>query len=371
MRVAHVSLGNWRNYAVCECELQPGIVVLEGPNGQGKTNFVEAIAYLSTLKSHRVSTDSALIRSGESSATIRARVVHQEREVLLDVQVNSSGSNIAQINKAPAKPREVTRYCHTVVFAPEDLLIVKGDPGDRRRFLDDVIIQMSPRIAGVIADYERVVRQRTTLLKTSRGMQSAPTLEVWNEKLVALGSELIVERAKHVAQLRQPAQTAYQHIAQADHGLDLKYETSWGETIETQSLDEVARMFHVKLAEALPKERERGVTLVGPHRDELVVNLNGLPVKGYASHGESWSTVLSLRLAQAEMLRAESQVGDPIVILDDVFAELDRSRREALGSAVRNYEQVLITAAVSEDVPEGLPTQRISVRSGEIHQVSS
>ncbi len=371
MRVAHVSLADWRNYASAECELQPGVVVLEGPNGQGKTNFVEAIAYLSTLRSHRVAGDAALVRAGCASGTIRASVASGDRSVMLDVQVNTTGANQAQINRAAAKPREITRYCHTVLFAPEDLAIVKGDPGDRRRFLDEILIQLSPRLAGVLSDYERVLRQRTTLLKTSRGLDAAPTLEVWNDKLVTLGAELMWERATLTKNLRDPASQAYQSLIHADHGLHPDYRSSWGDVVEDQTRDELAEMFHVKLTEALPKERERGVTLVGPHRDDLDITLNQLPVKGYASHGESWSAILSLRLAQAELLRTDSAVGDPIVILDDVFAELDSSRRLALTEAVLGYEQVIVTAAVPEDVPSQLKAQHISVRAGEISQVSA
>lgn len=362
MRVSHLSLTAWRNYDRAELELGPGMTVLVGRNGQGKTNLVEAIAYLSTLNSHRISSTSALIKAGEDSALVRARLMNGDREARVEVQLNRDRPNVAQLAGNQTKPREITRYCHTVLFAPEDLQIVRGDPGDRRRFVDQLLVQLSPRLAAVQSDYERVVKQRNTLLKTSRNASNVSTLEIWNEKLVSLGTELIRERAKLTDALRPYLERAYREIVDADHSPSLRWELSWGGDVEA----DLAERFTSALQEMLPAERERGVSLIGPHRDELVLELNGLPVKGYASHGESWSFVLALKLAAIEVLRAESSIGDPVVILDDVFAELDAGRRARLLAAIRGYEQVLMTAAVVEDIPAEIDAQLQYVRAGNL-----
>lgn len=362
MRVSQLSLASWRNYDRAEVAFAPGISVLIGRNGQGKTNLVEAIGYLSTLSSHRVSAPAALIQSGADAAVVRAQLMNGDRQLLAELQLHRTQANTAQLNRSVVKPRELTRYCHTVVFAPEDLGIVRGDPAERRRFLDELLVQLTPRLAGVFSDYERVVKQRNNLLKTARGLSNVSTLEVWNDKLIALGSEIIRERATLIQRLHAPFVAAYRQIVDADHQPTIELECSWGGPAD----DNVVERFTAALAEVYPKERERGVTLVGAHRDEVLLGLNGLPVKGYASHGESWSFVLALKLAAAEVLRHESLVGDPIIILDDVFAELDRSRRERLAAAVAGFEQVLITAAVAEDVPETVRGNVWFVRAGQI-----
>ena len=362
MRVTHLSLRSWRNYAQAEIEFEPGVTVLIGTNGQGKTNLVEAIGVLSTLRSHRVSAQQALIQEGADAAVVRARLVNGDREILAELQLNRSAPNTAQLNRSSVKARELTRYCHSVIFAPEDLSIVRGDPADRRAFLDELLVQLSPRLAGVLADYDRVVRQRNTLLKTSRGLTQLSTLEIWNEKLVQLGSEIIRERQGLIERLREPLSAAYHFVVHDDHHPMLDLELSWGGAVG----EDVAGVFTHELSQLAAKERERGLTLIGPHRDELRFSLNNLPVKGYASHGESWSFVLALKLAAAEILRRESQVGDPIIILDDVFAELDRSRRERLAAAMDGFEQVLVTAAVAEDVPTALLERRWYVRAGQV-----
>ncbi len=372
MRVSHLSLTSWRNFRTAELELTPGVTVLIGQNGQGKTNLVEAIGYLSTLSSHRVSAPHAVIRSGDESAVIRALLQHEDRMVRAELQLNRSTPNRAQLGGAPAKPRELTRYCHSVMFAPEDLAIVRGDPSDRRRFLDELLVQLSPRLAGVFADYDRVVKQRTNLLKTARGLSSVSTLEIWNDKLIDLGSEIVAERLELVARLNPKISTAYRQIVDADHSPQIMLARSSGsvdavsDELPRRDRAQIAVELRAALAEVYPTERERGQTLIGPHRDELTLRLNELPVKGYASHGESWSFALALKLAAAEVLRETSQVGDPVLILDDVFAELDRSRRDRLANAVAAYEQVIITAAVVEDVPEQLSAQQRFVRAGEL-----
>lgn len=360
MRVSHLSLTSWRNYERAELQLPAGITVLLGRNGQGKTNLVEAIGYLSTLSSHRVAQNNALIRAGADAAVIRALLVNGDREVRAELQLNRDRANVAQLGGSAAKPRDITRYCHSVLFAPEDLGIVRGDPGERRRFIDNLLVQLSPRLSGVMSDYERVVKQRTNLLKTARHAGNLSTLEVWNDKLVALGTELIQERARLVERLQAPVQRGYSDIVGADHSPQLRWELSWGGPVPA----DIAGQFRQALDSVARTEQERGLTLVGPHRDDLVLELNGLPVKGYASHGESWSFVLALKLAAIEVLREDSLVGDPVVILDDVFAELDRGRRTRLAAAIRNYEQVIITAAVAEDVPAELSAHIQGVQAG-------
>jgi len=399
--VAHLSLADFRNYATLEVALVPGPNVFIGSNGQGKTNLVEAIGYLSTLGSHRVSSDQALIRSGTDAAVVRARLEHDDRDVLLEVQLNRTGANRAQVNRVPVKPRELPRHIATVLFAPEDLALVRGEPSGRRRFLDQLLMQLSPRFAGILTDYERVLKQRNSLLKSARGARVAETqlstLELWNERLVDLGSSIIDGRSDLVARLRPHVAEAYERIAGPGHLADLALElTTRGSQPEdgtdaaapeptATEADEVeapdaaagsrgtttADEFRAAVARVRRAELDRGLSLVGPHRDDLLLVLNGLPARGYASHGESWSFALSLKLASAALLRAESQIGDPIVVLDDVFAELDESRRAQLAAAIGDYQQVLITAAVLGDVPAELARHTVRIREGRVVEEES
>ena len=377
--VEQLSLVDFRNYAVADVALRSGPNVFVGRNGQGKTNLAEAIGFLATLGSHRVSSDAPLVRDGADAAIVRARLVHGERSVLLEVQLNRQGSNKARVNGAAAKVAELPRYAQVVLFAPEDLQIVRGDPSSRRRFADQLLVQRSPRLAGVLGDYERVLKQRTALLKSARARgirgESLSTLDVWDDKLVALGSEVIRARLRLADDLKGPLATAYTAIAGADHRPELE----WALSIRGADPEEiphfsavpeaggdVEELFRDALAVRRAAELERGLTLVGPHRDDLLMRVRALPVKGYASHGESWSVALSLRLASAELLRAESRLGDPVVILDDVFAELDTDRRARLGELVAGFEQVIVTAAVEEDVPASLRTRVVRVEAGRI-----
>jgi DNA replication and repair protein RecF len=389
--VAHLSLVDYRNYRTAEIALVPGPNVFVGSNGQGKTNLVEAIGYLGTLGSHRVSTDQALIRSGTDAAIVRARLQHADREVLLEVQVNRSGANRAQVNRVAVKPRELPRHISTVLFAPEDLALVRGEPSGRRRFLDQLLVQLTPRLAGVLADYDRVLRQRNSLLKSARGARVAEsqlsTLGLWDERLVDLGSQIIDARAELAARLRPHVAQAYERIAGPGHRADLALELSilgaqpddagvpteleseklaTGSAGDASAASETRDSFRAAVARVRRSELDRGITLVGPHRDDLMLVLNDLPARGYASHGESWSFALSLKLASAALLRAESQIGDPVVVLDDVFAELDESRRAQLADAIGDYEQVLITAAVFDDIPAGLAGHTVRIRAGRI-----
>ena len=381
MYVARLSLTDYRNYARAELDLGPGATVLVGRNGQGKTNLVEAIGYLATLGSHRVTGDQALIRAGADAAIVRALLTHGDRELLVELQLNRQGANRAQLNRSPVKTRELPRYAHSVLFAPEDLAIVRGEPSVRRRLLDELLVQRTPRLAGVMADYERVLRQRNSLLKSARARGLAPdkltTLDIWDERLVALGSELIDQRLALVAELADPLAAAYHSIVDADHapglrpvlsidGADPDDERDAIEITERADGADTGTRFTEALRLLRAKELERGVTLAGPHRDDVVLLLNGLPAKGYASHGESWSFALSLRLASAELLRRDSTTGDPVLVLDDVFAELDRLRRERLAVAIAGFEQVLVTAAVLEDVPEPLTARVVHIEAGQI-----
>ena len=379
MIVEHLSLVDFRNYAVADVALGSGPNVFVGRNGQGKTNLAEAIAFLATLGSHRVSNDAPMVRDGADAAIIRARLVHGERSVLLEAQVNRQGANKARVNGAPVKTAELPRYAQVVLFAPEDLQIVRGEPSSRRRFMDQLLVQRSPRFAGVISDYDRVLKQRTALLKSAkvRGIRGdqLSTLDVWDDKLIALGTELIEARLGLAADLSTPLTAAYAAIAGADHRpqLDWALSVRGGDPEEDAAAPaagglpiRIADLFREALAARRSTELDRGLTLVGPHRDDLVLRVRGLPVKGYASHGESWSVALSLRLASAELLRADSRLGDPVLILDDVFAELDTDRRARLADLTAGYEQVIVTAAVEEDVPLALRARVVRVDAGRI-----
>jgi DNA replication and repair protein RecF len=385
VRVAHLSLTDFRNYETAALDLAPGANLFVGSNGQGKTNLVEALGYLSTLGSHRVSVDHAMIRAGQDAAIIRARLEHGERSILAEVQINRTGANRAQVNRSVIKTRELPRYFSSVLFAPEDLALVRGEPSGRRRFLDELLVLRTPRMSGVLADYDRVLRQRNTLLKSARASgirgNQLSTLEIWDERLVSLGSELIEARGALIAELAPEVSLAYASIAGDQHIASLANQLSIlsknAADAELDAGDESLRRDRLTAAEAAVEfrsalervrkaELDRGVTLAGPHRDDLVLTLNGLPARGYASHGESWSFALSLKLASAAVLRRESNAGDPVLILDDVFAELDVARRGRLANAVEGFEQVLITAAVLEDVPEPLAAHIVRISAGRI-----
>ncbi|WP_114587525.1 DNA replication/repair protein RecF [Microbacterium arborescens] len=384
MIVEQLSLVDFRNYAAAELSLAPGANVFVGRNGQGKTNLAEAIGYFATLGSHRVSQDAPMVRDGADAAFVRARLAHGQRRVQLEAQLNRTGSNKARVNGSPVRTAELPRYAQVVLFAPEDLQIVRGDPSARRRFADQLLIQRAPRLAGVLADYDRVLKQRNALLKSARARgvrgDGLSTLEVWDDKLVSLGTDVIRARLRLASELAGPVARAYTAIAGADHRPQLQWALSVGgaDPEEDDSPADagiadaaaIEQLFRTALADRRSAELDRGITLVGPHRDDLMLRIRDLPVKGYASHGESWSVALSLRLASAELLRAESTLGDPIVILDDVFAELDADRRARLAGIVADYEQVIVTAAVSEDVPLGLRARTVRVEAGTLHEGS-
>jgi DNA replication and repair protein RecF len=367
VRVRHVSLVDVRNYAHLEVSLEPGINAFVGSNGQGKTNLVEAIAYLSTLGSHRVATDAPLVRHGAERAVIRADVVREDRSMVLEMEITAGRANRARINKAPVqRTRDILGILRTVVFAPEDLALVKGDPGERRRFLDDLLVQRQPRLAGTRADYDRVLKQRNALLKSAGAARRASleeverTLEVWDEQLARLGAELIEARRELTAALAPLASHAYGELVPGGATVEISYRS----TADDSEGADAEQALLAEMVRRRKEELDRGVTLVGPHRDDLDMVLGDAPVKGYASHGESWSAALSLRLAAYDLLTHES--GAPVLVLDDVFAELDARRRAHLAERVADAPQVLITAAVSDDVPAAMTGTWFDVIEGTV-----
>jgi len=391
--VAHLSLHDFRSYPAVEVEIGPGVTSFVGRNGQGKTNLVEAIDYLSRLTSHRVAADAPLVRKGADHAVVRAAVIRDERRAVLEIEINPGRSNRARINRSPLpKARELLGLVRTVLFSPEDLALVKGDPSERRRFADDLLVQVSPRYAGTRADYDRVLKQRNSLLKSAgvarRGGASAEsalsTLAVWDTRLAELGAEMMRRRMQLVEDLTPLVGKAYEAVARGASRDDaiIGYRPSFALTGSESHLDDAPQQAVVggpapapapkpleqQILDELDRRRrdelDRGVSLVGPHRDELELSLGDLPLKGYASHGESWSFALALRLASYDLLRAGGD--DPVLILDDVFAELDTGRRAQLADLVADAEQVLITAAVPEDVPTQLRGRRFTVADGEV-----
>ena len=381
MHVKHLTLSNFRNYSTVELPLNPGINLLVGRNGQGKTNLAEAIFYAATLNSHRVSGYLPLIRQGESKAIVRVLARFQDRENLIELELNNEGSNRARINKSETqRVRDVLGYVNAIIFSPEDLDIVKRDPANRRAFMDELIVQLIPRMAGVFSDYERVLKQRNTLLRSAKNMTSSPsglsTLDSWDQSLVKIGSEIISARYELSQRILPHIKSSYSAIADEKNDPTIILKTSIltadvevddeGRHLQTGDRSEIEQIFHQRLATLRTKEIDRGITLVGPHRDDLVLLLGELPAKGYISHGESWSYALSLKLASAELIRKEARAGDPILILDDVFAELDSTRRSRLAALVLDNEQVIITAAVAEDVPSELAATRFQVTAGSL-----
>jgi DNA replication and repair protein RecF len=387
MFASRVKLTNFRNYESADIKFSSGVNLIYGPNGQGKTNLVEALNFFAALDSHRVAGHTPLIKQGKSSAIISLELSHDNRDLILEYEINADSSNRARLNRSEvAKPKDILGYLNSVIFAPEDLDIVKRDPSNRRAFLDQLIVQFNPRMHSVYADYDRVLKQRNTLLKSARATgtkgDSLSTLDAWDQALVKNGTEIIAARVAITEKLSPPLVTNYQNIAKSNNEPSMFIRSSVVESsnleqddletqdaLDTAKKEEISRLFQQKLSLLRNKELERGITLVGPHRDDLQLNLGSLPAKGYASHGESWSYALSLKLASLEILKSESKLGDPILILDDVFAELDKDRREKLSDLVQQNEQVLITAAVIEDVPENLLANKFEVESGKVTNV--
>lgn len=371
MYVRHLALHDFRSWSALDLELSPGRTIFVGPNGFGKTNIVEALWYCATLGSHRVGTDAPLVRGGAERAVVSAIVVNEGRELAVDIEIAAGRANKARLNRSPVRStREVLGAIRAVLFAPEDLALVRGDPAERRRYLDELATLRRPTIAGVRADYDKVLKQRTALLKSAsaarfRGDNGVlETLDVWDGHLATYGAQLMAARLELINQLGPEVEKAYQLLAPASRPAAINYrpsiEIAGSEAADVEYL-EAALL--AGLASRRNAELERGVCLVGPHRDDLELRLGDQPAKGFASHGESWSMALALRLAAYELLRAEGS--EPVLILDDVFAELDDSRRRALAGVAASAEQVLVTAAVGEDIPADWDATRIAINMRE------
>lgn len=380
MHVRTLALDDFRSWKRLELTLEPGVTTIVGANGQGKTNLLEALGYLATLGSHRVATDAPLVRHGAQRAIVRGTVVHDGRELTVELEIAPGRTNRARINRSPVpRPRDALGILRCVLFAPEDLALVRGDPGERRRFLDELLVTRSPRLAGVRADYDKVLRQRSALLKTAgsarragRGGADLGTLDVWDGHLARHGAQLLAARLDLLAALGPYVVSGHAGVAPESRPIALRYRSSLGDALpvpadrsadagklEAALLDELARL--------RDQEVERGVCLVGPHRDDLELSLGGMPAKGYASQGESWSFALALRLGSYELLCADGT--EPVLLLDDVFAELDRRRRGRLAEVALGAEQVLVTAAVAEDVPDELVGHRFDIGDWEMSRV--
>jgi len=388
VHVTHLSLTDFRSWAALELPLEPGTTALVGPNGHGKTNLVEAVGYVARLGSHRVAADAPLVRGGTERAVVRAAVARDGRSTLVELELNPGRANRARLNSSPVpRAREVLGVLRSVLFAPEDLALVKGDPVERRSFLDELLVARQPRWAGVRADYDRVLKQRNALLKSAGGgRRGGPggegghpsTLDVWDSHLARAGAELLAGRLELVEVLRPLVDKGYSGVSGTASGAGggsaagIDYRSSIGEgsggaAAAGLDRDGLAAALLAELGRRRGEELQRGVSLVGPHRDDLVLRLGEFPAKGYASHGESWSLALALRLAAYDLLRADG--GEPVLILDDVFAELDAGRRARLAELVAPAEQVLVTAAVGGDVPAGLAGTRYNVGDGAVTRV--
>ena len=384
MHLTRLALTDFRSYPELGIELGPGVTTFSGPNGEGKTNLVEAIGYLATLGSHRVASDAPLVRRGAERAVLRGAVTGADRSSLVEIELNPGRANRVRLNRTPMpRPRDILGTLRTVLFAPEDLALVKGDPGERRRFLDELLVATAPRYAGVRADYERVLKQRTALLKSAgaKGHLRGPareamttTLDAWDASLARTGAPLLAGRMRLVTALRPHVTAAYEAVSggPAGEASSLSYRSSVADDLGSalapsrapgdDGMAALEALILKALAAVRSSELDRGVCLVGPHRDELELSVGSLPARGYASHGESWSLALALRLASFALLREGHE--DPVLILDDVFAELDAGRRDRLAGLVADAEQVLITAAVPADVPDLLAGPRFTVRAG-------
>lgn len=375
MYVDHLTLADFRSYQHVELELDHGVTTFVGANGQGKTNLVEAVEYASTMSSHRVASEVPLVRAGAERAMVRARVRagrDDDRALILEITLNPGRSNTAKLNRSTlTRARDIVGTLRTVVFSPEDLAIIKGDPAQRRAFLDGLVVTRWPRMAGVRADYDRILKQRNTLLKTlaGKGQRSVDpyaesTLDVWDEQIAEVGAEILEARLDTLADLTPYMATAYSDIAPTNNDASATYRTRVelpGEPSRAGLVDALKDAMAARRADEL----QRGVSLVGPHRDDVTFQLGDLPAKGYASHGESWSYALALRIGAFQLLRGDDI--EPVLVLDDVFAELDATRRSRLAAGIVDAEQVLITAAVAEDVPESLAGRRFRVAGGEVH----
>jgi len=370
MYVRHLALRDFRSWSHVDVDLAPGRTVFVGSNGYGKTNLLEALWYCATLGSHRVATDAPLIRAGAERSVVSTIVVNDGRELAVDVEIAAGRANKARLNRSTVRStREILGAVRAVLFSPEDLALVRGDPGERRRYLDELATLRRPTLAGVRADYDKVLRQRTALLKSAGGFRGRSdrgvldTLDSWDGHLAAHGAQLMAARMRLVDELGPEVEKAYQLLAPSSRPASIGYRNSIDADSGGFDVGDLESELLAALARRRDAELERGMCLVGPHRDDLELRLGEQPAKGFASHGESWSFALSLRLAAYELLRGEGS--EPVLLLDDVFAELDNSRRRALAAVAAGAEQVLVTAAVGEDIPGDWDAMRIGVVMGE------
>jgi len=360
--ITNLNLNNYRSYTTLDLALDPGVSIFVGKNGEGKTNIAEAVLYLTFLSSHRASGNTPLIKLGNQSAYIRAKVKYPEREILVELEINSDKANRAKVNQNQVRSqKEIFGIVQTIYFSPEDLDIVRGDPSERRRFIDQLLTLRSPRIAGVISDYERAVKQRNSLLKTRA---SADALNPWDKQVAELGGELITLRMLALDELKPIFNQVYKDISDTKPA-EIVYKSS----IENPSLnqDENSEKIMERLVNNRGAELDRGLTLTGPHRDDLLLILGDHLVKGYASHGESWSIALSLKLATYNLLKLDGL--SPILILDDVFSELDEERRERLAEIAKGADQTIITVAVENDLPKSITGTKYLVRAGAVSKL--
>lgn len=369
MYIDHISLMNFRTYPLLNLPLTPGVTVFLGSNGVGKTNILEAIDYSANLSSHRVSNDAPLVHVGTDRAYVRTRVVRGGQQTIMELEIAPGKSNRVRINRAaPVRAREALGINHTVLFSPEDLQLIKGDPSNRRKFIDDLAVALRPSVSAYVSDYERIMRQRNSLLKSMRGRRTDDTdlntLRIWNEQLSLAGAHVLQARLRVLALMLPQLQRAYDQLTDGAKQLTFTYDSTVFPSISAQVLGKAALMSVDDIRSAMMRafdekqgdELDRAVTLVGPHRDDLVLELGGIPAKGFASHGETWSYALALRLASwyVHLEDDSSEGASPILLLDDVFAELDTARRARLGEIVASAEQVLVTCAVHTDIPDAL-----------------
>jgi DNA replication and repair protein RecF len=373
VHVRHLQVTDFRNWERGDLDLSPGVTVLAGANGAGKTSLAEALDYVATLGSHRAAGDAPLVRHGATRALVRAAVVSGDRELAVEIEINKGKANRARVNRgAPSRARDALGILRTVLFAPSDLALVRGDPAERRRFLDDLLVSRAPRFAGVVSDYERVLRQRSALLKSAAagGQAVLGTLDAWDAHLAEYGAELTAGRADLLTDLAPHVCEAYREVAPGAPAAGIEYTASLPTAPSAGSRPDpaaLAEALRAGLAEVRSRELARGVSLLGPHRDEVTLTLGAapaVPAKGYASHGESWALALALRLGAYRLLRSDGV--EPVLLLDDVFAELDSERRGALAEVAAAAEQAVVTAAVAEDVPAGLSGRRVMIAGGEV-----
>ena len=374
MQLARLELVDFRNHPAVGVDLQPGVNLFVGRNGVGKTNLLEAIAFLASLSSYRASQDAALVRSGRASAIIRASALRSGRRLLVELELRPGTGLRGRVNRSPVpRARDLLGAVRAVIFAPEDLALVRGDPEERRRFLDGLAVQRLPRYHAVRQDFDRILRQRNTLLRSAGGrLPSAGlgTLEVWDERLAATGGEVWAERLRLLAALEPCAVEAYRTVAHDSQAVGLRYQSSLGDDVPHEpDAKLLAKVLQARLRQDRGRELERGLTLTGPHRDEVVLRLDELPARTHASHGEAWSLALALRLGAHTLLASDGE--EPVLLLDDVFAELDRDRRRRVAEIAAGAEQAIVTAAVAEEVPAELHAATFEVSPGEVHALGS